>query len=239
MSFSFSRFRKRSPERGARWHWPWVLLILGAVAALVTLAAWIIEHGWWREAVRLLQEVDPVLAITLMAILPLFGFSIGVVYVVAGMRFGMIGGGLVIAAVTSVHLLGSYLLTRGFLRAPLQRLLARRNHRIPVVPPGAESGVAAIVALVPGAPYFLRNYGLALTGMPLRKYFAVCLLIYTARSYVTLALGDLGSDPSREGLLWLGGIFVMKVALCAWLIRRIRLKMRTTADAVPADVSTF
>ena len=105
------------------------------------------------------------------------------------------------------------------------------------MPAGAERAVAAIVALVPGPPYFLRNYGLALTGMALRRYFAVCLIIYTARSYVTLALGDLGADPSRKGLLWLGAIFIVKVAICAWLIRRIRLKMRRTPVTVPAAVS--
>lgn len=196
-----------------------VLLVLAGVALAV-------EAGGWGELMSVAEGIDPGLTLVLMALLPLAGFSIGVVYVVAGLKFGLVGGGLAIMAVTAVHLLGTHWIARSFLREPLRRFLERRNYRLPEAPKGAEQSLAAMVALVPGPPYFLRNYGLALSGMPLRSYFWVCLGVYTVRSYVTLALGDLGADPSRRGFLWLAGIFAVKVAICAYLIRRIRRKHR-------------
>jgi uncharacterized membrane protein YdjX (TVP38/TMEM64 family) len=182
----------------------------------------------------LMEGVDPVLTLVLMAVLPLAGFSIGVVYVVAGLKFGLAGGGLAIACVTAVHLIGTHWIARSFLREPLRRFLARRNYRLPEAPKGAEKSLAAMVALVPGAPYFLRNYALGLSGIPLRRYFWVCLAIYTARSYVTLALGDLGAEPEWNGFLWLAGIFAIKLAVCAVLIRRIQLKHRQMKAAEAA-----
>jgi len=211
----------KSPNRSKRQWWLIGTLALVLVATVVTLA---IEYGWWGDLIRIMDQVNPVLTILLMALLPLAGFSIGVVYVVAGLKFGLVWGGLVIAGVTAVHLLGTHWIVRSFLRGPIERFLEKRNYRLPEAPKGAEVSLAAMVALVPGPPYFLRNYGLALSGMPLKKYFWPCLLIYTARSYVTLALGDLGSDPRGSGLIWLGAIFATKIAICAFLIRRIRRK---------------
>jgi uncharacterized membrane protein YdjX (TVP38/TMEM64 family) len=211
----------KSPRRSKRQWWLIGVLVLVVVATVVTLA---IEYGWWGDLIRIMDQVNPVLTILLMAVLPLAGFSIGVVYVVAGLKFGLVWGGLVIAGVTAVHLLGTHWIVRSFLRGPIERFLEKRSYRLPEAPKGAEASLAAMVALVPGPPYFLRNYGLALSGMPLKTYFWPCLLIYTARSYVTLALGDLGSDPRGSGLVWLGAIFATKIAICAFLIRRIRRK---------------
>ena len=195
-----------------------VVVIVGTIVALA------LEYGWWSELVGALERVNPVLTVVLMALLPLAGFSIGIVYVVAGLKFGLVWGGLAIIGVTAVHLLGTHWIVRSFLRGPIERFLKRRGYRLPDFPAGAERSLAAMVALVPGPPYFLRNYALALSGIPLASYFWPCLMIYTARSYVTLALGDLGGDPSRAGFVWLAVIFAVKIAICGLLIRRIRRK---------------
>ncbi len=209
---------------------------LGAVGALAAVAAAVtllVEVGGWRELVDALDRADPVLTVLLMAALPPVGFSIGVVYVVAGLKFGLGWGGVVIAGVTAVHLVAMHGIARTWLQRPLAGLLARRGHRLPAVPPGAETSVAAMVALVPGPPYVLRNYGLALSGMELGRYFLPCVLIYTLRSYVTLALGHLGARPEGEGLAWLAAVFVAKLGICAVLVRRIRRRHRAAAARVP------
>lgn len=208
----------------------WWLIGVCAAIAIGVLVALALEYGWWSELVGVLERVNPALAVVLMAVLPLAGFSIGIVYVVAGLKFGLVWGGLVIAGVTAVHLLGTHWIVRGFLRGPIERFLERRGYRLPEFPAGAERSLAAMVALVPGPPYFLRNYALALSGIPLGKYFWPCLLIYTARSYVTLALGDLSGDPSRAGFVWLAGIFAVKIVICGLLIRRIRRKYFETKE---------
>lgn len=161
--------------------------------------------------------------VPLMALLPVAGFPIAVVYLVAGARFGPAWGGVVVAVVTAFHLLATHAVARSFLRAPIERLVERKHQKLPEIPPDEQPAVAVVAALVPGLPYFVRNYLLALSGVRLRVYFWTCLPIYVARSYVTILLGDLGSDPSRRGLFILVGVDVLKVVICGaviWWLKR-------------------
>jgi uncharacterized membrane protein YdjX (TVP38/TMEM64 family) len=160
--------------------------------------------------------------IPLMALLPIGGFPIAVVYLVAGARFGPVWGGVVVAGVTVVHLLGSYLIANSFLRAPLQRFIEKRHARLPQIPEDEQAAVCLIAALIPGLPYVVRNYILALAGVKLRYYFWVCLPVYVARSYVSILLGDMTSDPTRTKIIVLVVVDVLKVAICAFVIWRLR-----------------
>jgi uncharacterized membrane protein YdjX (TVP38/TMEM64 family) len=169
-----------------------------------------------------IQGLNPLAVIPLMAILPIAGFPISVVYLVAGARFGPIGGGVVVAITTAVHLLGTYYVAHSFLRAPVQRFIERRHAHLPHIPEDEQAAVCLIAALVPGLPYVVRNYLLALAGIKLRYYFWVCLPIYVARSYVTILMGDMSSDPSRTKIIVLVVIDVLKIAICALVIWRLR-----------------
>jgi uncharacterized membrane protein YdjX (TVP38/TMEM64 family) len=164
--------------------------------------------------------------VPLMALLPIGGFPIVVVYLVAGARFGPVWGGVVVAGATTVHLLGTYLIARSFLRAPLQRFVERRNVHLPQVPEDEQAAICLIAALVPGLPYVVRNYALALAGVRLKYYLGVCLPVYVARSYVTILLGDMSADPTRTKIIVLVVVDVLKVAICALVIWRLRVHHR-------------
>jgi uncharacterized membrane protein YdjX (TVP38/TMEM64 family) len=201
----------------------WVLaaafLLLGAGVASVFL----FTDFELSDLTRIIDRLNPIAVLPLMALLPVFGFPIAIVYLVAGARFGPVVGGVIVAAVTAFHLLATHAVARSFLRAPIERLIARRHHILPRIPADEHAAVALIAALVPGLPYFLRNYLLALSGIRLRLYFWVCLPVYVARSYVTILLGDLSSDPSRRGLYILIAFDLLKVSICAlviWWLRR-------------------
>ena len=207
----------------------WWLLGAGLVIAAVAVGVVQFTDLDWATVQRFatgmneaMERLHPGAVLPLMAVLPIFGFPIALVYLVAGARFGPLGGGVVVAAVTVVHLLGSYLIARSFLRRPIERLLARRQHHLPQVPADEQALVCVIAALVPGIPYFLRNYVLAIAGVRLRFLLLVVLPIYVARSYVTILLGDLSADPSRAGLVILVGVDALKVAICAVVIWRLR-----------------
>lgn len=169
-----------------------------------------------------------------MATLPVTGFSVGVIYLVAGAKFGPLLGGVAVAGATACHLVLTHWISRSFLRAPLLRLLERRGHRLPEIPAGENGAVSVMAALVPGVPYFARNYLLALSGIPLRTYFWICLPIYVARSYVTIFLGDLSGDPSRQRLVVLVLVYVAKLAVCAYLLARLRKRYKGRGHAAPA-----
>jgi len=198
-------------------------LLLGVGAVLFIILQTDLE---WVMITDALHRLNPLAMLPLMAILPIFGFPISMVYLFAGLRFGPVWGGVVVAGVTAVHLLGTYVVGRSFLRKPLERFIERRHAHLPQVPADEQAPVAVIGGLVPGLPYFVRNYLLVLAGLRLRVLFLVCLPLYVARSYVTILLGDMGSDPTRNKLIFLVVLDVLKVAICALVIWRLRVHHR-------------
>lgn len=193
------------------------VLVLGAAIALL------LSHDFdWSAVNRAIAGFNSGLVILLMALLPLVGFPISLVYLMAGARFGPWLGIPVVILVTAVHLLGTYWITRSFLRGRIERLLARRDYRLPHIPEGEHGSVCLLAALVPGPPYFARNYLLALTDIPFRVYFWVCLVVYVVRSVVAIMIGDLASDPDTGQLLLLVGVYLLKLSICAYVVWRLR-----------------
>lgn len=202
-----------------------------AAAALVLLIAGVLTFFFaseveWAEIKRALAALPVVPLLLLMVLLPPLGLSISVVYLVAGARFGPVVGGAVVAGVTAAHLLLMHGIARGVMRGPIERLLARRHHHLPSVPEGENASLATVAALAPGLPYFSRNYLLALAGVPLRIYFWICLPLYVLRSYVTIFLGDLTQSPDRGKLTLLVAVWVLKLAVCGWLVWRFHRRHR-------------
>jgi uncharacterized membrane protein YdjX (TVP38/TMEM64 family) len=212
--------------------------IVGAIIVLVGggLLAWLaITQFDWTRISEAIENLHPVPLVIAMCGLPLIGFPILPVYLVAGARFGPWVGGAVVTLATAAHLVGTYVIARTVLRAPLDRLLARWHAQLPEIPRDEEPMVALIAALVPGLPYVVRNYVLAMAGLRLRVYLWICLPIYVARSYVSILLGDLSGAPSTRRLLILGGIELAKVVICAVVIWRLREHHRRFHGAPPAD----
>lgn len=205
---------------------PWLLISLAGLVVAAGLVSWSRGDFELADATDWLAGLNPVVVVLLMATLPVVGFSVSIVYLVAGAKFGPVLGGVVVAGATVVHLLASHWIGRGFLRGPLERFMLRRKHRLPHLPAGEDVSVSVMAALVPGLPYFARNYLLALTEVPLRVYFWVCLPIYVIRSYVAILLGDLGTDPDRGTLAILAAVYVVKLSICAVLIWRIRRRWK-------------
>ena len=198
------------------------------VVALVAAFALVLYYTdlSWESVTDLIHRVDPIAALPLMAVLPVLGFPISIVYLFAGARFGPLGGGAIVGAITAVHLVLTHLIANSFLRGPLQRFIEKRHKHLPQVPEDEQAAVCVIATLVPGLPYFVRNYLLALAGVKLKYFFLVCLPIYVARSYVTILLGDMGADPDKRKIFILLGLDALKVAICACVIWRLRAHHR-------------
>jgi uncharacterized membrane protein YdjX (TVP38/TMEM64 family) len=196
------------------------LVVLTLVAAIVALL--VFTRFDWAALMDAINGLQAAPLIAAMALLPLIGFPILPVYLIAGVRFGPWGGGIVVTFATAAHLIGTYVIARTVLRRPLLRVLAKWHTHLPEIPPDEEAALAVIAALVPGLPYVVRNYILALAGLRLRVYFWICVPIYVARSYVSILLGDLGTDPDRSRLFILGGVEMAKAAICAAVIWWLR-----------------
>lgn len=224
---------RRIPKR----NW-WILgsIVVAVVGTAVALVFWT-NFDWQQaidDAVDLIGGLGPGLLIPAMAVLPLFGFPVLPVYLVAGARFGALQGGLVVALATAVHLIGAYLIARTILRKALERLLQRWHAHLPDIPADEQVAVAFIAALVPGLPYVVRTYLMATIGLRLRIYFWIALPVYVARSYVSILLGELGTNPDRTRLLVIGGVETLKVALCGVVIWWLRQHHRRVHGHPPA-----
>ncbi|CAM2770627.1 TVP38/TMEM64 family protein [Rariglobus hedericola] len=215
-------------------------LIGGTVLlALVGAALWLFLIDFdWLAIPRAMEKLNTGVILTLTSILPLVGFPISMVYLLIGARFGPLIGLGIVSAITAFHLIGTHWIARSFLRGPLERFIKRRYQHMPEVPPGENAAVALMVMLAPGIPYFIRNYVLGLSGIPLRIYFWIALPIHVLRSYVALFLGDFGGAPSTRGLILLGAIYGTKIAIFSWVAWRLRLRhkrLALTRTAVTQD----
>ncbi len=205
-----------------------------AVAAL-GCSAWLVDWAGLKVAV---ERMPPVPAVAAMALLPLAGLSISLVYFAAGAIFGGPTGLLVVAAVTAIHLLGTHAIAHGRLRRRLRDWLQRKGRRVPEIPEGDEAAVALMVALVPGLPYGVRNYLLALSGVPLKVYFWICWPTYVLRSTVVIFLGDIEAGRDLGRLTVLGLVYGLKLGICAWLVYRLRRRHRAAYRAAFRAVAT-
>jgi uncharacterized membrane protein YdjX (TVP38/TMEM64 family) len=212
--------------------WPKLLMTVLAIGVVVFLFH---EYVDWPEVREWMQHLDRRLMLGLMAILPLFGFSISLVYLVIGAVFGGPMGVAVVAGITAVHLLGSHWLGR-YLRGPLMKWLEKRKYRVPELPKGENVSVALMMALVPGLPYFVRNYLLAVSGIPLRIYFWICWPVYVARSCIVIFLGDFGGELSTKRVVILASVFILKVSICAYILHRLRARSHKRKAAAAGKV---
>lgn len=223
----------------ARWHAfkfrnHWLKITVGVIVIAVVVCLVLFTEIDAESIHREIERVNPVVAVLLMATLPVFGLSIAAVYLVAGAMFGPLWGGVVVAGITAVHLLLTHWIGRSFLRKPLLRYMQKRDHHLPELQPGEEVAVSLMTSLVPGIPYILRNYWLSLSGIPLRTYFWVCLPVYVVRSYITLVLGDLSTHANTRQLVTLGIVLAVKLTICALLFKWLRDRRHRSAAAHPA-----
>ena len=204
--------------------------MLGAVL-ISTALGWLITTDFeWQSIPRAMDRLNTPLVLALTMGLPLAGLPISMVYLLIGARFGpMIGLGIVFV-ITALHLLGTHWITRSFLRRPLLRFIARCNHRVPEVPPGENGAITLMVLLAPAIPYFVRNYVLALSGIPIRIYFAIALPVHVVRSYVALFIGGFSSAPSHDGMIFIGVFYTAQLAVfagIAWWLRKRHHRLST------------
>lgn len=202
------------------------LWIGGFLILLVAAAAFYLNHryGFFKHIHTHIAAYHWLIVFLLIATLPIFGFSIVICYMVVGSKFGAGWGVAVIALATMVHLLGSHWIATSFLRKRIEAFIAKKKYKLPHVPEGENASISLMTAIIPGLPYFVRNYLLALAGIPLRTYFWVCLPVYVLRSLLVLFAADFSAELTVNKSVLLIGIFLLKVGICAYIIKRLRDK---------------
>lgn len=168
------------------------------------------------------QRLNGVLVFGLITVLPLLGFPVTVAHAVAGARFGLgLGLGLVAVSIF-LQLLISYGLVQ-----VAREVFTRRLHKVSRhLPAGADGPVTLFTVLLPGVPYFAKNYVIPVLGVPLRTFLLWAFPVHVARSSIAIFFGDKSGDltPGRIAFFVIYAIVI--TVGCGWAFRRLRAQLQ-------------
>lgn len=134
-----------------------------------------------------------------ISIIPLFGFPVSWLHLIAGVRFDFLPGLLVVTLTGMCH---------HFLGWGLVRILPRRHFS--QIEPWREKLAGAghrdatlLCCLLPGMPYTVQLYLLPILGVPLRLLVWLAAPLHSVRAVITLLIGDYGDEltPLRIAIL--------------------------------------
>ncbi len=172
------------------------------------------------------ERLNGFVAFVLLTLLPLVGFPVTILHVTAGIRFGVTWGLILVALSILLQLLASYGLVQWRKKYFERKFKTLREQ----IPPGAHGAVTLFTLLLPGVPYFAKNYVLPLVGVPLRTYLLWCLPIHIARASVAVIFGD-ESDHLTPTRIALMAVYAASVLTASWWAYR-RMKAQV-ADQPP------
>lgn len=198
--------------------WKWLLVLAGIAAVCWLVFA---DHGITKEQVTEYGKgVPAVWFVVAFLLLPMVGFPISVLLVIAGMRFGF-GWGMGLAAVgIFLHNIAAYQLVHGKLRERFSRALKKRGHKLPALTRRNQIWFTALFASIHGPPYAAKIYLLALTEVKFRVYLWVGAPVYIL--FCVIPVGA-GSSALAVNPWWLYGALAAMMAMTflgQWLARK-------------------
>ena len=200
---------------------PWLKGMLAvAGAGGVALIVW---WAWDRDLMaRWRETASPLPFFVGMAIAPAFGVPLTPLFVLAGATFGrrigLIGSGLALAA----NLILCYWIARSGLRRWLARLMRRFDYQLPDFEKDSKRAwrFTLMVKATPAIPQFVKNYGIAVAGVPFWLYFTSSMLISGAYGVALIVLGEsLFRHEGARSLVIAAAVVVPALGVW-WLIRR-------------------
>lgn len=172
----------------------WLSLIVGAAILLYLFLSYNPAHLLFKY---LQSDANAAIFIFLMAILPLAGVPISIFLVLVGMLFGMVAGIALTGVLMLFHLVMTYYLVHSFVRPLLIRVLREFHLAIPRLPRQRRKRIGFLFMIVPGLPYAVKNYLLALAEMPLKPYLIISWASHFSLSipFIILGKGVIELDP--------------------------------------------
>lgn len=184
----------------------------------------------YYEAPAMLKQylescIHPAIFISLMLILPLMGVPISIFLILVGIKFGAIEGILLSAVAMLWHMAVTYFLVHSFLRKRLTALLQPYNVSIPKLKNGKNRWPAFIFMLIPGLPYAVKNYLLAMAEVGFVPYM---FINWTAQFGISIPFIILGSAVLKMNLsMLMSALFLF---LAGYLIQHYLRKKFSTRE---------
>ena len=182
-------------------------------------------HGWS-------QKLPGPMVFVLMALAPVFGAPVSILWLIGGARFGAAGGLVAVTGSIAVNLLLTYWITKSVLRKPIAAFFKNSKYKIPQVPKGEQIPISMLTALVPGLPYFAKNYLLVLAGVSFPVYFWVLLLSHFINASFLILFGGMSGDLTTGKIIFLIGYGAVLTLLCKRVINRLRARAAERVKAL-------
>jgi len=170
------KIKKNNSERGILNRQTPGLIMLLAIAALIIALLNIYDISAMMDNLRQYLSYTPTFVfIALTLVLPLSGIPLTYIMILAGIKFGALFGVLLLALILPFQLVLMYYLGRYPARNGVNWLFRNTKFTLPTLPQKHHHLYAIAVVIFPGISYALKQYGLAITGIPFRIYMAVSL----------------------------------------------------------------
>lgn len=167
-----------------------------------------------------LGSAHPLWVLVAMVLLPLGPFPASVLFILAGNRFGSLGGFTIGLLALAGNMSLGYWLARHLLRGPLERWLKKQGRPVPTFDPANELRFLLVFRITPGMPLFLQNYVLGLAGVRFTRYLAVSLAAQAPYVFAFTWFGESLSQSSSWKLV-LAIVGLIAAVIITNLVRRL------------------
>lgn len=194
-----------------------LIRVLFVAAAVILLAV-----GWGRiepaELHAKAQKLPGAAVTAAITLLPMIGFPVSVLHLVAGVRFGFVAGMLVVVVTSVLHHVLGWGLTRLLPARFFKRLDSWRER----LRGAGHRDATLLCCLLPGMPYTVQLYLMPVIGVPFSLMFGLSAALHTARAIVTILLGDLSDELTPEKIALLALYYCALFAASALALRGLR-----------------
>lgn len=173
------------------------------------------------------EEISPWLFVLCMSVLPVIGFPIAAFYLFAGMAFGFWEAWLYCLVSLVVNMSLSYLVARYLLRDSATRLIQKAGYEPSKLSEMNQIRLIFLLRVVPGAPFPVQNYLLAVLGIPFGTYLILSLLLQGTIAAGVVACGGALPQEITAGHIIIG-LALISILVGAKTIYHLRTRNKKT-----------
>jgi uncharacterized membrane protein YdjX (TVP38/TMEM64 family) len=156
----------------------------------------------------------------LYVFLPLVGAPISPFLLASGLKYGFWLALAITVVVMAAHTLIAYRLAHGLFRTRLEQWFDNTHYSIPSIPPQHQIWFTTLFVVVPGLPYVLKLYSLALTNLSFRRYTLIVWSMHSLNAIPFIGLGTAAGKLDTRMLILFGVLVVAATGGSWWLKRK-------------------
>jgi len=196
----------------------WIALIIGAFFAF----RWIFPDVDQEQLKELGVQMPHAVFLPAYVVLPMLGFPITPFLLASGLKYGFWWSVPIAADCMALHTFAAWQLAHGFLRRRLKRVLRQTSHSAPSIPKKHQTWFAVVYITVPGLPYSLKLYSLAMTNIPFGQFMLIAWLGHLVNSIPFIGLGTAAADFDLRLVVAFSVFAAVMTGIGYWLKRRSR-----------------